>query len=124
VAGTLPWHVLAAAVHPANGYIYAMTEGLGLYGSANAGGSWLPSTTPLGLGNSLLSDPNQPSRLYAGREVYWIYNGGVFLSVNGGQTFQSIGLAGASVFQLAVSGNSKKLYAAAYASGIYVAKVP
>jgi hypothetical protein len=79
---------------------------------------------PLGLGNSLLSDPDQPSRLYAGREVYWIYNGGAFLSVNGGQAFQYIGLAGASIFQLALNGTSKKLYAAAYASGVYVAKVP
>ena len=50
----------------------------------------------LGLGGSMLSDPNQPSRLYAGRQMYSIYNGGAFLSVNGGQTFQYIGLAGAS----------------------------
>ena len=51
-------------------------------------------------------------------------NGGAFLSVNGGQTFQYIGLAGVTVGGLAVNGSSKKLYAAAYASGVYVAKVP
>jgi hypothetical protein len=78
----------------------------------------------MGLGGSMLSDPNQPSRLYAGRQIYSIYNGGVFRSLNGGQTFQYIGLGRAIVGGLAVNGNSKKLYAAAYASGIYVAAVP
>jgi hypothetical protein len=125
VAGTLPWHVIAAAVHPANGYIYAMTEGLGVYGSATAGASWLPPPgSSMGLAGSMLSDPNQPSRLYAGRQVYSIYDGGAFRSVNGGQSFQYIGLAGVPVGGLAVNGNSKKLYAAAYASGVYVASVP
>ena len=122
VAGTLPWHVIAAAVHPANGYLYAMTEGLGVYGSATAGASWLPPPgNSMGLAGSMLSDPNQPSRLYAGRQVYSIYDGGAFRSVNGGQSFQYIGLAGVPVGGLAVNGNSKKLYAAAYASGVYVA---
>ena len=78
----------------------------------------------MGLAGSMLSDPNQPSRLYAGRQVYSIYDGGAFRSVNGGQSFQYIGLAGVPVGGLAVNGNSKKLYAAAYASGVYVASVP
>ena len=85
VAGTLPWHVIAAAVHPANGYIYAMTEGLGVYGSATAGAFWLPPPgNSMGLAGSMLSDPNQPSRLYAGRQVYSIYDGGAFRSVMAG----------------------------------------
>jgi hypothetical protein len=116
--------MISAAVHPPNGYVYAMTEELGVYGSATAGASWLAPGNSMGLGGSMLSDPNQPSRLYAGRQVYSIYNGGAFRSLNGGQTFQYIGLGGAIVGGLAVNGNSKKLYAAAYASGIYVAAVP
>lgn len=124
VAGTLPWHVITAAVHPANGYIYAMTEGFGVYGSANAGASWAAPLNSLGLGGTMLSDPNQPSRLYGGRQKVSTLNGGAYLSLNGGQSFQYIGLAGVAVAGLAVSGNSKKLYAAAYASGIYLAKVP
>jgi hypothetical protein len=124
VAGTLPWHVIAAAVHPANGYLYAMTEGFGVYGSATAGASWLAPLNSLGLGGTMLSDPSQPSRLYAGRQKVSTLNGGAYVSLNGGQSFQYIGLAGVAVAGLAVNGNSKKLYAAAYASGVYIAKVP
>jgi hypothetical protein len=72
----------------------------------------------------MLSDPSQPSRLYAGRQKVSTLNGGAYVSLNGGQSFQYIGLAGVAVAGLAVNGNSKKLYAAAYASGVYIAKVP
>ena len=48
VAGTLPWHVIASAVRPNDGYVYALTEGPGLYGSANQGNSWIPPANKLG----------------------------------------------------------------------------
>jgi hypothetical protein len=80
VGGPLPWHVMSAAVRPADGYVYALTEGAGLFGSATAGAFWLPPVNSLGLGDSLLMDPNQPTRLYAGRQKYSTLNGGVFLS--------------------------------------------
>jgi hypothetical protein len=124
VGGPLPWHVISAAVRPTNGYLYALTEGAGLFGSANSGTLWLPPANSMGLGNCLLMDPNQPNRLYAGRVKYSTLNGGAFLSVNGGQAFQYVGLAGVTVEGLALNGSGKRLFAAAYASGVYVALVP
>jgi hypothetical protein len=124
VGGPLPWHVIGATVRPADGYVYALTEGSGVYGSATAGAFWFPPVDSLGLGDFLLMDPKQPVRLYAGRQKYSTLNGGVFLSINAGQAFQPVGLAGVTVSGLALNGNSKRLYAAAYASGVYVATVP
>jgi hypothetical protein len=124
VGGPLPWHVISAKVRPTDGYLYALTEGFGVFGSVNSGGSWLPPQNSLGLGGSLLMDPNQPVRLYAGRQNYSTLHGGVFLSLNAGQWFGYIGLAGVTIGDIALNGNSQRLYAAAYASGVYVATVP
>ena len=124
VGGALPWHVIGSAARPTDGYVYALTEGSGVYGSATAGAFWFPPVNSLGLGDYLLMDANQPIRLYAGRQQYSTLNGGVYLSMNAGQTFQNVGLTGVTVGGLALNGNSTRLYAAAYASGIYVAAVP
>ena len=40
--GALTWHVVDSAVRPTDGYVYALTEGYGVHGSATMGGDWIP----------------------------------------------------------------------------------
>ena len=122
--GALPWHVIASAVRPADGYLYALTEGLGVYGSSTMGSSWNAPVNAQGLGLSMLMDPQLPTRLYAGRHEYGTLNGGIFRSNDGGATFTNVGLLDVTVSGIALNGNGSKIYAATYASGIYVANVP
>ena len=125
VAGTLPWHVVSIAVRPTDGYVYALTEGAGLYGSSSKGTTWnklaATATVPT---LTLLMDPLKPTRLFGGRVRYSTLNGGAFLSVDAGKHFAPIGLPGVTVADLAMNGARTRLYAAAYASGIYVATIP
>lgn len=123
IAGTLPWHVIAAAVRPNDGFVYALTEGAGLFGSPNKGNSWQPPANAAALGVSLLMDPKVPTRLFAGRSKFGLINGGIFVSIDSGKVFQSIGLVGVTVGGLAVNGANTRLFAAAYASGVYVSPV-
>jgi len=125
VAGSLPWHVLQALVRPSDGFVYAMTEGDGLFGSANQGNAWQQLTLAFkGPTNAILLDSNLPARIFGGQGKYDAFIGGVFLSTNAGQSFQPIGLAGVTVSALAEDGSGKHIYAVAYASGIYTAPIP
>ncbi|HEX7680755.1 MAG TPA: hypothetical protein VF713_21650 [Thermoanaerobaculia bacterium] len=124
VAGNLPWHVIDSAVRPNDGFVYALTEGLGVYGSATQGTIWQPPTLSPGLGNSLLMDPNKPTRLFVGRVKFNNINGGFFVSKDAGKTYSPAGLEGVTVAGLAVNGGATKIYAATYASGIYISTVP
>jgi hypothetical protein len=125
VAGVLPWHVIAAAVRPNDGFVYALTEGAGLFGSANQGATWNPPTNVTGPSDSLLMDPAMPTRLFGGRQrVGGTVNGGIFVSVNAGKTFHGIGLKGVTVGGVALNGPRTQLFAAAYASGVYLSPVP
>lgn len=122
--GALPWHVIASAVRPGDGYLYALTEGLGVYGSSTMGSSWNAPVNSPGLGLSMLMDPQLSTRLYAGRHEYGTLNGGIFRSNDGGATFTNIGLLDVTVGGIALNGSGSRIYATAYASGIYVANVP
>lgn len=124
VAGTLPWHVISSAVRPTDGHVYALTEGLGVYGSSNQALSWNPPAQSLGLGLTLLMDPNKPTRVFLGRLHYGTLNGGFYVSTDSGSTPTPAGLEGVSVSGLALNGSATRIYAAAYASGIYVSAVP
>ena len=120
----IPWHVIDSAVRPGDGYVYALTEGYGVYGSATMGSSWAPPTLSPGLGVSLLMDPQLPTRLYAGRHEYGTLNGGLYRSNDSGKTYTPIGLQDVTVGHVALNGTGSRIYAAAYGSGIYVAAVP
>jgi hypothetical protein len=120
VAGTVPWHVIAAAVRPLDGFVYALTESCGCFGSANKGQTWQGQNIPGGPVNSLLMDPKFPKRLFGGQGGL----GNVFVSVNAGQVFHPIGLQGGNIAGVALDGTSSHLYAAAYGSGIYISPVP
>jgi hypothetical protein len=124
IAGTMPWHVIAAAVRPNDGLVYALTEGAGLFGSPDKGDTWQPPANAAGLGVSLLMDPKMPTRLFGGRQKFGLITGGIFVSSNSGKVFESIGLVGVTVGGLAINGASTRLFAAAYASGVYVSPVP
>ena len=124
VADTLPWHVISSAVRPADGYLYALTEGDGVYGSANQGTVWQPPTSTSALGVTLLMYPNAPTRLFAGRVKSGTVNGGFYVSTNSGKAFTAAGLQGVTVSGLALNGAATHIYAATYASGIYVSTVP
>lgn len=122
--GALPWHVVDSAVRPGDGYVYGLTEGLGVYGSSTMGSTWTAPVNSFGLGIALLMDPQLTTRLYAGRQEYSTLNGGLFRSNDGGSTFANIGLLDVTIADVALNGNGSKIYAAAYASGIYVSNVP
>jgi hypothetical protein len=122
--GALPWHVIDSAVRPGDGYVYALTEGAGTYGSATMGSSWTGPTLSPGLGVSLLMDPQLPTRLYAGRHEFGALNGGLYLSNDSGKTYKPIGLQDVTVSEVALNGSGSRIYAATYGSGIYVSAVP
>ncbi len=124
VAGTLPSHVIDSDVRPGNGYLYALTEGYAVFGSTNQGGNWIPPAQSLGLGGTLLMDPKTPTRLFVGRQKTGTLTGGIFRSTDSGKTYQSIGLQGVTVSDVAVNGAVKRIYAATYASGIYTSPIP
>lgn len=124
VAGTLPWHVIASGVRPADGFVYALTEGDGVYGSPNQGGLWQAPTASSALGDALLMYPATPTRLFAGRIKVGNSNGGFYVSTNSGKVFTAAGLEGVTVSGLALNGAATHIYAATYASGIYMSSVP
>jgi hypothetical protein len=123
VQNNLPWHVIDSAVR-LNGFVYALTEGKGVYGSANQGNSWIPPGVSPSLGVSLLMDPAVQTRLYAGRLNGGTQTGGIFRSINSGSTFSLVGLKGVTASDIALNGNNTRIYVAAYASGIYTSAVP
>jgi hypothetical protein len=122
--GAIPWHVVDTDVRPGDEYVYALTEGSGVYGSATMGSSWTPPTLSPGLGVAMLMDPQLPTRLYVGRHEYGTLNGGLFLSNDSGKTYKVIGLEDVTVGEVALNGSGSRIYAATYGSGIYVAAVP
>jgi len=122
--GALPWHVIDSDVRPGDGYVYALTEGLGVYGSPTMGSSWIPPTLSPGLGVTMLMDPQLTTRLYVGRHEFGTLNGGLFLSNDSGATYTVIGLEDVTVAGVALNGAGTRIYAATYGSGIYVANVP
>jgi len=124
VGASLPWHVVDSAVRPNDGFVYALTEGKGVYGSANQGGNWQPPGMSSGLGCALKMDPATPARLYAGRQKVSTLTGGIFRSTDAGLHFSAIGLNGVTIGDIALNGTATRIYAAAYGSGIYRATIP
>ncbi len=124
--GTMPNHVIAMEVRPSDGYLYALNESLGVYGSTTNGTTWIAPVSPMGVGGSLLMDPQLTTRLFAGRQRSGlsIGDGGAWVSTNAGKSFTAIGLPGATVGEMSFNGTRTKLYAAAYASGIYISPMP
>jgi IPT/TIG domain len=113
------WHVTSIAIDPATHEVFALQEGGGLYASTDHGTTWA-QTHALPLSCGLLRDPNTPNRFFADMVAGTMYSSGAFISINGANTFMTFGLEGMSACSFALTGDSKKLYAAAYGSGIWV----
>lgn len=124
--GIMPNHAIAIAVRPSDGYLYALNEGAGVYGSTTNGSTWIPPISPMGVGGSLVMDPILTTRLFAGRQKSGLIigDGGAWVSIDEGKTFTAIGLPGATVGQMSFNGTRTRLYAAAYASGVYTSPMP
>jgi hypothetical protein len=124
--GTMANHVIDMAVRPSDGYLYALNESAGVYGSTTNGTTWIPPVSPMGVGGSLLMDPLLTTRLFAGRQKSGLIigDGGAWVSIDEGKSFTAIGLPGATVGQMAFNGTRTKLYASAYASGVYTSPMP
>lgn len=124
-AGVLPSHVVASAVRPSDGFLYALTETPGLFGSPDKGMTWQWPQNLVNLGISLLMDPKMTTRLFAGRQKSNPpLDGGIFVSIDAGKIFKPVGLPGVTVGGLATNGAATKLYAATYGSGIYISPIP
>jgi hypothetical protein len=75
---------------------------------------------------TLIRDPNHPGRLFGGNINAGTTqsSGGAFLSIDDGLSFTPYGLDGKTVASLALTSDSKFIYASAYKSGIYSMKLP
>ena len=124
VGGTWPWHVIAMAVRTGDGHVYALTEGLGLFGSDDKGNTWNAPANGMGLGGSLLMRQAASTQLFSGRQKVNALNGGIFLSTDGGGVFEPIGLAGVTVGGMAINGAGTRIFATTYGSGIYISPIP
>jgi hypothetical protein len=122
VTGSLPWHGMRVIVQPSHEVLF-LTEGAGLYRSADRGATWNRSGKA-NFAQDLLIDPNAPSRFFGGETEFGGRPGGVFISNDGGLTFSQFGLAGLRVATLAMSADSSRLYVGCYNSGIYVRRLP
>jgi hypothetical protein len=124
VGASLPHHAIDSAVRPSDGYVYALLEAQGVYGSANQGVTWTAPDQSIGVGVELFMDPLYPTRLFAGRAKTQYLDGGIFMSVDAGRSFRLIGLEGVTVSGIAMNGLRTHLFVVAYASGIYVGRMP
>lgn len=124
IGGSLPWHVIAIQVAPGDGSVFALTEGAGLYRSADRGDHWQRLAN--GPTMSLALDPRQPARLFGGAQFSPQHRleGGIYASGDGGRSFFPVGLLGVTVGGIAFSPDGRTLYTTAYASGIYRVTLP
>lgn len=111
------WHALSTVVDPITRAVYVLSEGAGLYRSTTQGDSWERLGTERFFGQILL-DPVVPGRMFAGTIEHPPYEGGTWVSEDGGLTFAPAGLQGRKCGSIALSGS--RLFASCYESGIYV----
>ncbi len=117
------WHVISIVVHPDNHKLFALTEGSGLYTSMDHGFTWKREKYSR-IAAGLVMDPIQTNRLFATSVVIDEFPGGVFISLDGGESFSPFGLEGFSIGSLALTSDRRQLFAAVYQAGLYVTQLP
>jgi photosystem II stability/assembly factor-like uncharacterized protein len=139
----LPYEVLALAIDPVTpATVYAGTSECGAFKSEDHGGHWSQISLGLPLDPdftneyldvaSLAIDPDTPTILYAGASTPgWYYdpdlNGGVFKSVNGGESWSVVGggLPRYVVNGVTLGPATDTLYAATTGGGVFaVSQLP
>ena len=125
ITGIIPWHCTKIVVDPSNSDVYALTECAGLFRSTDHGQTWTRRGTAT-FAADVLQDPNARERFFGGDIFFGSRPGGVFLSNDAGLTFVPYGLqqTGQSTCTLALSGDSRLLFAACYGAGIYARQLP
>jgi hypothetical protein len=118
ISDQFPWHVLRIQVDSENQFVYALTEGSGLYRSPVSVDDWQRLSNFFWL--ELLIDPKLPDVIFGGNHTYQSSGGGVYFSNDGGLNFEMVGLEDKIVTSLATNGTGTRLFAACYEDGIYV----
>jgi photosystem II stability/assembly factor-like uncharacterized protein len=113
-----PWHAIKIQIDSDNHFVYALTEGSGLYRSPVLVDDWQRLSNSFWL--TLLIDPKFPNVVFGGNHTYRSSGGGVYFSDDGGLNFEMVGLEEKIVGSLATNGAGTRLYAACFEDGIYV----
>lgn len=125
IGDDLPWHGFTIQVDPLTSHVYYLSEGAGLYKSIDMGTHWTRISPQLYFASRLLVDPGSPPRLF-GSDILNLplYEGGVYYSDDGGESFTFQGLKGHYITDLTLNANSTKLYVVSRDQGIYTAEIP
>jgi hypothetical protein len=109
--------ILSLAVDYSTSYVYAGSEGNGVYISADTGATWKTANT------GLPANLNVSNILIKNKNIFLATNDGVYSSVNNGTSWQQAGLKGVLVNSLTCYNNSDTTFLyAGTDKGIYLTK--
>jgi hypothetical protein len=125
ITGKLLWHVIDIAIRH-DGFVYALTEGAGVWTSADRGDTWVQTVSTVTFGNTLVMHPAWQTRLYIGQFNFKSLPGGVFLfdAKKSADKPVPIGLTGVTAGDIALNRDGTRIWVALYGAGIYSAFVP
>ncbi|MEN8241668.1 MAG: hypothetical protein ABFS17_07085 [Chloroflexota bacterium] len=125
VGADLPWHGISIQVDPRTSDVYFLSEGSGLYKSIDQGSHWARIDSGTRFTCKLFLDPANPPRLFGGDYFYEPrFDGGVYYSDDGGESFVFLGLEGQTTCELTLNSSSTMLYVVSFQQGIYTAVIP
>jgi photosystem II stability/assembly factor-like uncharacterized protein len=125
IGDDLYWHGLSIQVDPLTSDVYYLTEGSGLFKSIDAGLHWERLSPQENFASDLLLDPATPPRLFGTDLLYPpAYEGGVYYSDNGGESFIFLGIEGQMTTDVALNSSSTMLFVVTLEGGIYTAVIP
>jgi hypothetical protein len=111
-------------IDPETQKLFVLPEGNVVHTSTDHGTTWKRARNWY-LHAVFLRDPNKAGRFFGGLHNNAITCfGGAYISTDGAEIFFKFGLEGFGVSDLALSGDSKYLFAASYQSGIFITPVP
>ena len=125
IGDELNWHGLSIQVDPLTSDVYYLTEGDGLYKSSDLGLHWVRVSPEHRFASDLLLDPAGPPRLI-GTDLLHLptYQGGVYYSDDGGESFVFLGMDGHMTASITLNSSSTVLYVVSFEQGIFTAEIP